>query len=257
MEITEHEPGVWGVWKPPGHTPLQAIHALKKLRPELKDEPATYAGRLDPMAEGLLLVLTGSAVHRKPEFLALKKTYTAEILFGFETDSFDLLGLPVQSTAPAPTATQVRAALKQFVGSPNLPLPPYSSPPYQGKPLFEHARNGSMTLQTTPTRPMRVHSAQLTGELTSMHSTELSAHIEEKIARVSGDFRQAEIVAAWKRILDGNKTQFPIASIAFQVGSGTYIRSLAYSLGKALGTRACLYSLVRTSVGKYEARKKG
>ena len=33
-----------------------------------KDEKATYAGRLDPMAEGLLIVLTGESVHKKAYF---------------------------------------------------------------------------------------------------------------------------------------------------------------------------------------------
>ena len=51
-------------YKPLGLTPLQAIHKLTTERPELKQFPITYAGRLDPMAEGLLLLLVGDGLVR-------------------------------------------------------------------------------------------------------------------------------------------------------------------------------------------------
>ena len=40
-------------------TPLECIQRWKKENPEYVEEKMTYAGRLDPMAEGELLVLVG------------------------------------------------------------------------------------------------------------------------------------------------------------------------------------------------------
>ena len=48
------------LYKPAGWTPLAAMEALRAVTPALAGEPMVYAGRLDPMAEGVLLVLTAS-----------------------------------------------------------------------------------------------------------------------------------------------------------------------------------------------------
>ena len=88
------ENNIFNVFKPIGISPLDAIKTLKEKYPELKDEKMTYAGRLDPLAEGVLLILAGNAVHEKEKYLKLDKEYEGEILFGFTTDTYDILGLP-------------------------------------------------------------------------------------------------------------------------------------------------------------------
>ena len=49
------------IYKNKGETPLQALSRLRKEKPELEKETLSYAGRLDPLAEGLMLVLIGDA----------------------------------------------------------------------------------------------------------------------------------------------------------------------------------------------------
>ncbi len=83
---------VLNLYKQPGETPLECILRYKENNPQFENVPMTYAGRLDPLAEGVLLVLSGKEVHRKEEFLNLKKEYEVEVLFGFETDTYDVLG---------------------------------------------------------------------------------------------------------------------------------------------------------------------
>ena len=50
---------VLNLYKPQGVTPLELIDRFRQKHPEYKDEKLGYAGRLDPMAEGILLVLVG------------------------------------------------------------------------------------------------------------------------------------------------------------------------------------------------------
>ena len=83
---------ILNIYKPVGISPLDAIKTLKEKYPELKDEKMTYAGRLDPLAEGVLLILAGNAVYEKEKYLKLDKEYEAEILFGFNTDTYDIFG---------------------------------------------------------------------------------------------------------------------------------------------------------------------
>ena len=79
--------------KKSGETPLECINRFKVNNPEYKNDKMTYAGRLDPLASGVLLVLVGEECKNKEEYLKLDKEYELTILFGFKTDSFDILGM--------------------------------------------------------------------------------------------------------------------------------------------------------------------
>ena len=81
------------VYKPQGWTPLAAVEEFKKSNPSYSDEKISYAGRLDPMAEGPLLLLVGNENKKRKEYEQLKKSYEAEIVLGISTDSFDALGI--------------------------------------------------------------------------------------------------------------------------------------------------------------------
>lgn len=51
------------------------------------------------------------------------------------------------------------------------------------------------------------------------------------------------------------KYDFPILQLKLDVGSGTYIRSIAYRLGKELGLGGTLIQLRRTSIGDIDIDK--
>ena len=81
------------LYKKEGETPLECINRAKEEGVIPKEEKATYAGRLDPMAEGLLIILTGESVHKKEEYLKLSKEYEVEVLLGVSSDTGDILGV--------------------------------------------------------------------------------------------------------------------------------------------------------------------
>ncbi|MDE1988462.1 MAG: hypothetical protein KGJ58_03695 [Patescibacteria group bacterium] len=85
---------VLNIYKKAGETPLETISRFRADNQEYQKEKITYAGRLDPLAEGVLILLVGDAVYEKEKYLKTDKEYEAEILFGFETDTYDILGLP-------------------------------------------------------------------------------------------------------------------------------------------------------------------
>lgn len=263
--------GIYGTYKPAGITPLQAIEIVKENNPELQLAPLTYAGRLDPMAEGLLLLLDSSIIKNKEDFLKLDKTYEAEILFGIQTDSFDLLGLPrlddhfEQSeeserfnkisnpsfySGSKITQEKILEALQSFLGPVTMPLPPYSSPPFNGKPLFVHAQQGSIHEANTPVRTTTIYNISL-NNIRAAQSATILQHIRQTVPKIKGDFRIPEIMTAWEELLK-NDGIFTFADITIHASHGTYIRSLANELGKSLKSGACIYRLKRTRVGNYE-----
>lgn len=75
------------IYKRIGETPLEAMEKARFNHPEWEKLPMTYAGRLDPVAEGLLLVLAGEDCKEKDKYLDLTKEYELSVLFGFETDT--------------------------------------------------------------------------------------------------------------------------------------------------------------------------
>ena len=142
--------------KPPGWTPLEAMEALRARTPALTGERMVYAGRLDPMAEGLLLVLTGDDRYALPAHLGHDKDYDATFLFGLSSDTFDALGrlAPVSRLAPDPDACVV--AVAGLNGAHDLPLPAWSAYKVQGRPLHAWAHEGRLHEIVLPVRRMQV-----------------------------------------------------------------------------------------------------
>lgn len=125
---------IFNLYKPIGISPLDLINDFRKKNPKIKDEKMTYAGRLDPIAEGVLIVLNGKDVYEKERYLYLDKEYEAEILFGFETDTYDLLGIPLRGRAQKePEREGIEKILRGFKGEISLPFPKFSSYKIKGK----------------------------------------------------------------------------------------------------------------------------
>ena len=56
---------VLNLYKKVGETPLECIKRFQSDHPEYQGEKMTYAGRLDPLASGVLLVLVGKECKQK------------------------------------------------------------------------------------------------------------------------------------------------------------------------------------------------
>jgi tRNA pseudouridine55 synthase len=235
--------------KKQGQTPLECIQEYKVQFPEFARMLMTYAGRLDPMAEGLLLILSGDDINNKDNFLGLEKTYEVEFILRFNTDTYDLLGLPDKLDSSDDINEKVENELHKFFGDHLLPTPPYSSRPVNGKPLFMWARENKLSEITIPKHTVSVKSIQYKG-FRNINGAKLLEETVNKISRVSGDFRQTETIERWQKIIEP-EANYTIYRATLTVSSGTYIRAVIHELGNRLGTGAVVFSLKRTSVGEY------
>ncbi len=210
----------------------------------------TYLGRLDPMAEGLLLVLAGDTKD-KDEFLKLDKTYEFEILWGFSTDTYDVLGLTTEiGSMPEKLDIKMERLLKDIKDKKTQSYPPYSSRTVGGKALHAWAREGRIDEIEIPKRDIKIfHIEHIRTRL--ILQKEILAEIIKKVDLVRGDFRQEQIKKNWQKVLN-KKEMCLISKFKIDVSSGTYIRSLAHEMGKKLGTCALAYSIKRTRVGEYK-----
>lgn len=250
---TDTNKQVFLVNKHAGETPLQALQRFKNSQPYLQNTPLTYAGRLDPMAEGLLLLLSGKAIKRKNDFLHLDKVYQAEILFGFSTDSLDMLGLPNSNFSfHPPSPKQLNSAINSLINKHKWSLPVFSSKTIAGKPLFELAKQHKIKPDETPLQSFEIYDINIDNYEEVFIHTEVSNSLLN-IKLVNGDFRQEEIIREWQNLLKLIDTKQKATKITMTIScsSGTYIRSVASRIGNLLDTETVLYSLKRKSIGSY------
>lgn len=235
-----------------GETPLETIKRFMSNNPDYSKTKLGYAGRLDPMAKGLLLLLADEEnLHRK-NYERLPKTYRFEVLLGVATDSYDILGLITQSKlGPLFSADKLDKTAQTFVGSFNQPYPPYSAPRIRGKPLFWWARENRLNEITIPSKQIEIYNIHFES-LSSKSADELQKEIPHRISKVKGTFRQKEILHKWNAFLNENsQNNFQLATLTANCSSGTYIRSISNELGLKLGIPSLAYTIERTSIGEY------
>ena len=248
--------GVLNLYKRLGETPRERLERLRIEKPQYQYEVLSYAGRLDPMAEGVMLCLFGAENSRHEAWLDLPKEYVVDILFGFSTDTYDLLGKVMQSgDTTGVRRAAVEQGLNEFRGMVSQEYPPFSSKTVEGKSLFQWARSGSLGTISLPRHTVTIYDIESRG-MYKVKEPQLLAYIEDSIAKVNGDFRQDEILRLWRRNLRtaGNR-EFPCATVHISCSSGTYARSIANGLGNYLGTPALALHILRTKVGEYEVGK--
>jgi tRNA pseudouridine55 synthase len=217
------------LYKNPGETPLECLERFRVANPEYTNEKMTYAGRLDPMAEGVLIVLAGEECKKKDEYLGLDKEYIFEVLFGIQSDTYDILGIPKN-------VEEKDFDIKSFVGKRIQEYPAYSSR------TFQMARDGAEF--EPPTKEVEIFDMEMLEER-NIEKEVLEKEIPERVDLVRGDFRQDEIKDAWKNILENAPEKFRIGKFKIHCSSGTYVRSIANEMG------GLAYSIKRTRVGEY------
>ncbi len=239
-------------YKNVGETPLECLLRVKKTKPEYANLPMTYAGRLDPMAEGLLLILVGDEVNKKDDYTILPKTYEVDVLFGFATDTYDLLGLvEAESADGSSVGAEAKRVLQKFSGKFLQKYPPYSSRTVAGKPLWQYAREGKLFSIEIPAHEVYVEEINILEDY-KISKNDLDKYIKDSIAKTTGDFRQAEVLDSWSQALENCKEEsFQCLCLKIKCSSGTYVRVIAHELGQALGVPALAMRIKRTQIGDY------
>lgn len=218
-------------YKELGETPLERLEKLRIEKGINANIPMTYAGRLDPMAEGMLIILVGDECKEKDKYLGLDKEYEVEVLLGVQTDSYDVLGLIGQVNSGS-----IDLDFKKYIGKFTQEYPKYSSKMLAMKEVPDEI----------PTKIVEIYSIEEIGEK-QVKGGEIVKEVIGKIRKVNGEFRQDKIIAKWKIFGEENAVKvFKIVKLKVFCSSGTYMRSLAYSLG------GLAYSIKRTKVGQYD-----
>ncbi len=245
-----------------GQTPLDVVNAYKAAHPEYRDVPMAYAGRLDPMASGLLLVLAGEECKRQEKYHGLDKEYEFEVLFGVSSDTADVLGLLTWQNVPQLGEAQLRHAARSLRGTVTLPYPHFSSKTVRGKPLHTWTLEGRLNEIEIPKKISNIFKLTCNGTRTiskeelvqaALSKIDTIPPVTDERKALGADFRRKDVRACWQALAADTTASdtYQIARFTCTASSGTYMRTLAEVIAKELGTIGLAYSIDRTKIGRY------
>ncbi|WP_298308529.1 tRNA pseudouridine(55) synthase TruB [uncultured Erythrobacter sp.] len=234
-EVKKPAPNGWIILdKPRGLGSTQAVGAVKRNLREggYAKTKVGHGGTLDPLAEGVLPIALGEATKLAGRMLDASKIYEFTVQFGMETTTLDTEGEVVERSEVRPNLAEIEAVLPQFTGPIEQVPPAFSALKVDGKRAYDLARAGEQV--ELKTRSVTIHS------LTVRHPGEGR---DPDNGGVSSKGQLDPCLRRGDEMLE--------ATLTAHVSKGTYIRSLARDIARALGTCGHVTYLRRTKAGPF------
>ena len=98
-----------------------------------------HTGTLDPLAEGLMVILLGKATRLSLDITSKYKEYIAGVYLGYETDTYDITGKTTKVKEVSKNI-DIEKTLSTYNKTYMQEVPIYSAVKVNGKKLYEYAR---------------------------------------------------------------------------------------------------------------------
>jgi len=214
--------------KPVGLGSTHAVSAVKRaLRAGGHGKAKVgHGGTLDPLASGVLPIALGEATKITGRMLDADKAYDFTIRFGEETDTLDAEGPVTATSTVRPTLAEIEAVLSRFIGPISQIPPAYSALKVDGKRAYDLARAGKEV--ELASRDVVIHKLGI---------------------RHPGPRAEAP-AAEWmpERVWHDGIEEITLSAL---VSKGTYIRSLARDIARALASVGQVTMLHRSKAGPF------
>lgn len=191
---------------------MTSTQVVGRVRRIFNAQKAGHAGTLDPLASGILPIALGEATKTVPFMMEAVKQYEVRVVWGECRDTCDGEGEVIASSDHRPSQSDILKILPQFTGVIDQTPPRYSAIKIDGKRAYDLARAGE------------------------------AVELKSRQVRIDG----LELMRT-----ETNGPQGDWAELSVTCGKGTYIRSLARDMGRALGGEAYVGALRRTQVGVF------
>jgi tRNA pseudouridine55 synthase len=142
--------GILIIDKPAGLTSHDVVNRVRRI---LQQRSVGHLGTLDPLATGVLPLVTGNLTRLAQFYTASEKTYEGVIRFGFATDTYDADGEPLGSPQIVEVSLeQLEERAGRFRGVIEQVPPPFSAKKIDGVPAYKLARKK----KDVPLKPVQV-----------------------------------------------------------------------------------------------------
>jgi len=218
---------------------------IKRIKQEYNCKKICFAGRLDPMAHGLVIVLTDEDVKNSDKYMySGYKKYKFEFIVGFRTDSGDLLGL-INKVDFENTGNVVECALKhdkQYNQQYHL----FSSFLVNKKPLWWYGINGVNINCDLPSKQVNIKNIDFLDERV-MTSAQLKDYINDNLNTVPNNkYRKEDIIECYdKHFANNGDKEYNVFSFDITVSSGFYVRQFVQDIADKLNLAMTTMSIYR------------
>ena len=203
--------GILPIYKERGMTSHDVVFRARRI---LQMKKIGHSGTLDPEVDGVLLLLLGGATKVSDYAMDLGKSYRAEVCIVLKTTTEDLTGDIVEECEVSNiNIDEIKSILKSMIGEIEQKPPIYSAIKVNGRKLYEYARSGQFDIEI-PTRKVNIYNISF---------IENSEYYKD------------------------DKFYF---SIDIDCGKGTYVRTIATSIGEKLRLPSTMSKLTRTRSGE-------
>ena len=205
--------GILPLYKPKGMTSHDCVWKIRKL---YRTKKVGHTGTLDPDVTGVLPICIGRATKIAEYITDAGKCYEGEVTIGYSTTTEDRSGEVVEedNREKSFSRADILSCLEQLQGEITQTPPMYSAVKVNGKKLYEYARAGIEVER--PSRQVTIYHMELLDD---------------------------------RQVFSGTHVSF---RFRVQCSKGTYIRTLAVTIGEMLGYPAHMSDLIRVQSASYQ-----
>ena len=247
--VREIEKNVFHFWKNVSETSFQALNRFKEEVPEHKDSKLCFAGRLDPMACGWLIILANNMVFKKDEYIVKDKVYEATVLVGVPTDTDDVFGLIQKVNMNIEGVEEkIQKVLPKYIGKQQQQFSHFSSKHVEGKALFQWATEKRLHEIEIPTHEIEIYDIKVSSIPSFCEKNTWFNEMKRRTELIEGDFRTEEIVSIWKDTLKDLPNALMHLEFTISAGTGTYVRQLIHDIGEEIGIPMSVFEIRRIAI---------
>ena len=144
--------------KPKGYTSRDIVNLVCKV---LKTKSVGHIGTLDPLAEGVLVLLTGKYTKLSNILVEHDKEYIASFKLGILTDTLDTEGKVLKEESISIDKEKIVDALRYYTKTYSQEVPIYSAVKVNGRKLYDYARNNEKV--DLPKKEVTIYDMELLG----------------------------------------------------------------------------------------------
>lgn len=147
--------------KPKGMSSFGAVYKVRAKLKEVhgKKTKVGHCGTLDPIATGLLILVSGKLTKRAGELSKMDKIYQAEAILGSSSSTYDSEGELTAISTRRPGISEVKEQLNKFKGEIDQIPPSFSAIKINGQRAYKLAREGKEV--NIPSRQVEIYSIRL------------------------------------------------------------------------------------------------
>jgi tRNA pseudouridine(55) synthase len=251
---------ILNLWKPYGISSSQFVLDIKKIGDY---KSICFTGRLDPLAQGVMILLTDDDVKSVSNYLSSDKVYSFKLILGISTISHDPMSeikdIKDMSYFLSLYKVDIEKYLVEFKKNylkQEFPLVSSKTVFHNGirKPLWWFYKNGVKREEIVlPIKDIKIYDYEIKG-INYINSVDMFNSFIERIELIKDEKIKSDLITEkWIEMYNDMIIKYPDnkfiqIDLKMKVSSGFYIRKFCEDFGEYIGVPALAFDITRDKV---------